>query len=358
MTAPDMSGTWRIAGWTLDRMVTELRLVAAPLGGSGGAGAAPGRATTGADAPHGPTTFHLLDLPPLDDIQTPRLWIAAAGASAGWRRAELTISLDGGASWSGSGSTAAPAIIGTALSAPGPGSAALLDRVNSFEVELLSDSMWLESRTDAALAGGANLAMLGEELIQFGSAEQTGPRTFRLSQLMRGRRGSEWAMAGHVIGERFVLIEAAALAPLALSSAAIKSVVKAMAEGVGDEVAVEAEALFVGRALRPPPPVRLSAERLGDGTVRIGWTRRSRAGWAWLDGGDAPLGEEAERYRLMITPSAGASRTVELGGPGYDYGAAEQAEDGSAGASSIVVSVTQLGSVAASLPAASGTFGV
>ena len=359
VTAPDTNGTWRIAGWTLDRMVTELKLVAASEAGTGGAGAVPGRATAGADAPHGPTTFHLLDLPPLDDIRTPRLWVAAAGTSAGWRRAELTISLDGGTSWTAAGSTAAPAMMGTALTVPGSGSAALLDQVNSFEVELLNDSMWLESRTDAALVGGANLAMLGEELIQFGTAEQIGPRTFRLSRLMRGRRGSEWAMAEHAMGERFVLIEAAARAPLELSSAAIGSVVKVIAEGVGDGgVAIDAETLFLGRALRPPPPVRLFADRLGDGTVRIGWTRRSRTGWAWLDGGDAPLGEEAERYRLTITPSIGAPRTVELFAPGYDYGVAEQTADGSAGAGSVVVSVTQLGSMAASLPAASGAFAV
>lgn len=357
--APGTNGTWRIAGWTLDRMVTELKLVATSSGAASGAVAVPGRVTAGADTPYGPTTIHLLDLPPLDDIQTPRLWIAAAGVSAGWRRAALTISLDGGASWTAAGSTAAPATIGTAMDALGLGSAALLDQWNSFEVELLSDSMWLESRTDAALVGGANLAMLGEELIQFGTAEQTGPRTFRLSRLMRGRRGSEWAMTEHAMGERFVLIEAAALAPLELSSAAIGSMVKVMAEGVGDGgVAVETEALFVGRALRPPSPVRLSANRLGDGTVRIGWTRRSRAGWTWLDGGDAPLGEETERYHLTITPSIGALRTVETGGAGYDYGVAEQTADGSAGAGSVIVSVAQLGSVAESLPAASRTFGI
>ena len=356
---PGTSGAWRIAGWTLDRMVTELKLVATSPGAASGAGAVPGRVTAGPDAPHGPTTIHLLDLPPLDDIQTPRLWVAAAGISAGWRRAALTMSLDGGTSWTSAGQTGAPAVIGTALEIPGLGSAALVDRINSFEVELLSDSMLLESCTDAALAGGTNLAMLGEELIQFGTAEQTGPRSFRLSRLMRGRRGSEWAMADHAVSERFVLIEAAALAPLELSSSAIGSVVKVMAEGIGDGgVAVDAEILFLGRALRPPPPVWLSADRLGDGTVQIRWTRRSRAGWTWLDGVDAPLGEEAERYRLTITPSIGVARTVETVGPGYDYGVAEQAEDGAAGAGSVVVSVAQLGSVAASLPAALGTFGV
>ena len=161
---------------------------------------------------------------------------------------------------------------------------ALLDRGNIFEVELLNDSMWLESRTDAALVGGANRAMLGEELIQFGNSRADGPAHLPAFPIVAGAAGEPMGDGGHVVGERFVLIEAAALAPLELSNAAIGSVVKVMAEGVGDGgVAVDAETLFMGPALRPPPPVRLFADRLGDGTVRVGWTRRSRAGWAWLD---------------------------------------------------------------------------
>jgi hypothetical protein len=303
--------------------------------------------------------LHLLDLPPLGDraSDAARLWIAASGPEPGWRRAELTASLDGGASWTPIGRTAPPAVIGTALGTLGAGSASLIDRVGGVEVELLNDAMWLESRDDAALIAGANLAMLGEELIQFGVAEPSGPRRFILSRLLRGRRGSEWAMTGHAAGDRFVLIESAALLPLDLSSAAIGSTIQVMAEGIGDGgTPVEAEALFAGRALRPPTPVHIRAERLADGTLRFAWTRRSRSGWAWLDGGDAPLGEEAERYRLTITPSAGAVRTVETGAPAYDYGPAEQAADGSAGATTFGIALAQLGSTAASLPAATATF--
>ena len=44
-----------------------------------------------------------------------------------------------------------------------------------------------------ALMAGANLALVGDELLQFGRAEQLGPGRFRLSRLLRGRRGTEWA---------------------------------------------------------------------------------------------------------------------------------------------------------------------
>ena len=37
------------------------------------------------------------------------------------------------------------------------------------EVELLNDDMWLEGRDDDALAAGANLAMIGDELCSSGA---------------------------------------------------------------------------------------------------------------------------------------------------------------------------------------------
>ena len=69
---------------------------------------------------------------------------------------------------------------------------------------------------DAALDEGANLAMVSEELLQFGQADPTGPGQFRLSRLRRGLRGTESAVAGHSVGETFVLIELDALKPLTL----------------------------------------------------------------------------------------------------------------------------------------------
>jgi hypothetical protein len=165
-------------------------------------------------------------------------------------------------------------------------------------------------------------------------------------------------MAGHASGERFVLLEAATLRSLDLSAAAIGSTIKVMAQGLGDSIAVDAEAEFMARALRPLAPVHLHAARLMDATIRIGWIRRSRMGWAWLDGGDAPLGEEAERYRLAITPSVGLPRTVETALSAYDYTTGDQAIDGSGAAASATIAIAQLGSTGASLPPAIGTFDI
>jgi hypothetical protein len=207
----------------------------------------------------------------------------------------------------------------------------------------------------AALVGGANLALIGE-LIQFGRVDQIGARQFRLGRLVRGRRGTEWAMDGHAIGDRFVLIEAESLLAYDLPPAKIGAEISVIASGVGDESEVERVVSLAGRSVRPPSPVHLTLERLGDGTMRIHWVRRSRTGWGWLDEADVPIGEEVESYRLQIVPSTGASRTIELSGTHYDYGPDEQAADGSTGATSVSVRISQGGSIGASLPEATRTF--
>ena len=345
------SGLWRVSRWTLDRMVLTLELTGLPATVSvPAAPASPGRPTGQPDLVHGPTSILLLDVPLFAEAppSAPRLLVAAAGPEPGWRRAELIASFDGGASWTAAGQTAPAAVVGTALGAPAAVGSALIDERSAFEVELLNESMWLESRSDAALADGANLALLGEELIQFGSAEPLGERRFRLSRLLRGRRGTDWAAALHAPGESFVLIEAGSLAAVDAPLGSLGGEARLLAQGLGDPEGVPAVRPVTGEAMRPPPPVHLRALRLANGDLALSWVRRSRSGWVWLSGIDTPLGEESESYRLTLA-GAGFIRSVTVSTPAYLYGAAEQAADGLSGP--LAVEVVQLGTSAPSRPA-------
>lgn len=348
---------FRIAGWSLEKMALSLDLAretAATLPAS----ATPGRAAPDGDAPAGATVLALVDLPGLGDAlaDAPQLWLAAAGTGAGWRRAEASLSLDDGASWQAMGRTALPAVMGSAAGALAAGTTMLVDRVTSVDIDLLHGGMALAGASiDAMIGSGANAALLGDEIIQFGSVSQIGAIRWRLSMLLRGRRGTEWAVGGHVAGERFLLLDQASLLAVPVPVAALGTMARVSAIGPADGgAAVEIARTIDGWALRPPPPVALTAARLGDGTIRFGWTRRSRQGWAWLDGTDAPLGEAGELYRLEIRSVAGAPRIVEVGVPAYDYSPADQAADGASGA--ITLAVTQLGTRASSMPPASATW--
>jgi hypothetical protein len=346
------AGLWKVERWTLGPMVATIELVRV-------SGAAPpdlvaashGRAVSEADLPRGPTTVRLLDLPLGDGLETkPLLYVAAAGTSAGWRRAAISASYDSGASWQDAGGTAAPAAMGVALGALPAAGSTLFDTESALEIELLGEGMWLEGRSDDLLVGGANLAALGDELVQFGAVEALGDRRFRISRLLRGRRGTEYAAAGHAAGEPFTLIEREALVALEAPAGSAGGEARILASGVGDGVAVSASRPIDAAVLRPPSPVHLAARETGIGDLAISWVRRSRQGWSWVDGADTPLGEETERYRLVIA-GAGFERIVETGAPAHLYTAAERAADG---AGPLSISVSQTGSLAASRPALLG----
>lgn len=109
-----------------------------------------------------------------------------------------------------------------------------------------------------------------------------------------------------------------------------------------------AELVLAGEALRPPSPVHLIAEVGPAGDLKCRWCRRSRLGWAWVDGVDAPLGCSAERYRVRIQGGTSAVE-VETSAQHAAFSSADLAELGSG---EVTVSVVQVGDLATSHPAA------
>ncbi len=350
LSLPGQDGVWRVTERGFEAMLTTLTAQRLPAANATTPAASAGAGATEADLPAGPTTLALLDLPSFgDDLPaTPTLLIAAAGASAGWRKATLIGSLDDGTSWQTIGQTAASAVIGQTLGALPPGSAMLRDTAGSVDVALIEDGMTLAGSDALEASATANLALIGDELVQFAAAEQLAPRMFRLSGLLRGRRGTEWATAGHVAGERLVLVDADTLLPWALPASAIGSSVRIAASGVGDVTPAEASILFQARALRPPSPVAISAVEQPDGSILVAWTRRSRAGWTWLDDIDAPLGEESERYRLTATRGGGTPLAIDATAPSTVITVAQRAAIGGSGTLSLAI--VQIGTDAATLP--------
>lgn len=203
---------------------------------------------------------------------------------------------------------------------------------------------WLESRDDAALANGANLAVVGSEVFQLGRAIATGPRRFRLEHLLRGRFGCEWATPSHGPSEKFVLIRPGALKEIPLPPSAIGTRISIRPFGLADDDAAPVECLVTGEALRPPPPVDLRAEIQVDGVLSIAWTRRSRLGWNW-PGDEPPLGENSERYRVTVQGSAG-TLTVQAQEPAVSVSSEHLGNI----TGTVTITVVQIGDFAESRP--------
>ena len=329
--------------WTMEGMTVTLHLEAeAGQRAAGQRPSDPGRIPEQSDVEAGPTTLVALEPPAgLDPpAATPRLWLVAAGASPAWRRAELLLSRDGGGSYDAVGIVGPGAIAGRLSTPLANGPADVWDLAATVDVELLADAMALSGRPDAALWDGANLAIVGDELIQFSFADQIGPRHWRLHRLLRGRRGS--SAGPHPAGVAFALLasDTVVAVDLPLSAVGTSVLVKAVgpADAAGD---VQAVPVFIsGRSVRPLSPARLDVAVTPLGDMRITWVRRSRDGFAWIDGADTPLAEEREAYRLTIGSGPNA-RIIESTVSAATYLHAERLSDGFA--SPLAVEVRQLG---------------
>ncbi len=352
VTVPGLNGVWRVARMTFETMVVRLDLVLVAPTTPIAQPADPGRNQPQVDLPHGPTVLQIMDLPQLGDVPDtmPFIAVAANGPTGGWRRATLLASIDGGATYRDAGVTGIAAVMGRTQTVLPGGSCDLIDRVNMVEVQLVHSGMTLRDADEEALLGGANLAMVGNEVIQFGRAAPVAAGRWRLAELWRGRRGTEWAVSSHAAGTEFVLIETSALARMDNSVAVANTVV--MAIGVGDATGVVAGGpADVGTNVRPLSPVSVTATLLnGDTLVR--WIRRSRDGWRWRDAVDVPVGEENERYRVTKVAAGRPDVISEVIAPVWTYSAADRAADAAAGAAVVTVSVEQVGVFGVSRPTA------
>ncbi|MDK2766136.1 MAG: phage tail protein [Sphingomonas sp.] len=300
VTLAGETGQWRVVETRVE--AGDVALVLTPIAPPGrSASASPGRVSPAPDRVHGATRLHGFEIPHVGEglLSGPRLMIAACGTSPGWRRAALALSSDDGGRWEAIGGTAAPAVMGTVVATAGPASAFIEDRKSALVIDLSRSAMELTDASPDALDAGANLALVGDELIQFGRAEPMGDGRWTLTRLWRGRRGTEDAIGAMAAGDRFVLLTPDTLA-LQDGRGAVGGRLTVMATGVGDAEPVTVAVPMTGRSATPPAPVALHAKAVAGGRL-LRWTRRSRVGWRWSDGTDSPLGESAERYQLRIT---------------------------------------------------------
>ena len=215
-------------------------------------------------------------------------------------------------------------ILGSAIDALASANPLLFDRSTTVTIELVASDMALTDATPRLMAAGANRALLGGEIIQFSRAVPLGNRRWRLEALLRGRGGTEAAVAGHAVGERFVLLDGQ---PVALDPAMIGTATGTLiaATGLGDATPVEAAITLQGITRRPLSPVHRHALTLPDTSLELAWTRRARGAWGWLDGVDAPLHEQSEAYLVTYGPLAAPAAIWEVSSASLTIDAAQKA---------------------------------
>lgn len=293
------------------------------------------------------TQLLLLDLPLLSDGDSAGYYAAMAGASrAAWRGATLYKSNDGGTTYTSIGSSSTPDVIGTCSNVLGDFLGGdIFDELNTLTVVIGNGGGELSSVTEAAVLNGENQGLAGGEVFNYRDADLIDVDTYRLSGLLRGRRGTEWAIGTHSASERFVKL------PVGLNIASSELNVSRLYKAVtrGNTLASAAAVTFAntGTAVRPYSVVHGGGGFNGAGDCIINWVRRTRIGGDWVGYVEIPLSEESESYRVEIWDSSAYATIVRtitgLTTPTCTYTAAEQTADFGSAQSEVFAKVFQNG---------------
>jgi len=289
------------------------------------------------------TRLEILDIPALpgDTQDVMKLRFAACGIAQGWKGATLVRVMTSGDDEQLL-STDSAATIGSAVNALGIGGSQLFDEISSVDIALLGEAM-LANASERSVLDGANVAVLGDEIIQFRNATQLGPNLYRLSGLLRGRLGTEAAIVGHAVGERFVLLDDA-VKSLSIPASSIGQGWTIRAVSFGDALSVGLDSTFTiqGEALKPLSVVHARAiKNASSGDITLSWIRRTRIDSGMRDFVDVPLMEQSELYDVVVMNGANEVRNWQVSAPSVVYNAANQTADFGSAPSSLTVKITQ-----------------
>ena len=178
------------------------------------------------------------------DADKPGFYVVGRGTgtnAASWQGASIYYSLDSGANWIASPSSlGTPADFGAATTALANGTTAdTLDSSHTVDVHLTGGTLATTSTADIS-ATQNNSAVLGGEIIQFATVTNLGSGSYRLSNIIRGRRSSP--MTGHTSADKFIhLNPSSAIVRVNLPASAIGTnvLVKCLSPGqaIGDVTA-------------------------------------------------------------------------------------------------------------------------
>lgn len=242
-------------------------------------------------------------------------------------------------------------IIGFAQDALGDFSGGnVFDYGNTITV-ILQTTGTLSSYTELQVLNGSGAFVLGAsgrwEVIQYQTATLVSDGVYTLSGLLRGRRGTEWAMSTHQAGDKFILASLTAWQRLNPGTTEIGLSRSFKAVTFRDTLNNTTAQSFTNAAvgLKPYAPVQLSGSRDGSNNLTINWVRRTRIGGEWRDYVDVQVGEATLSFDVEIWNSTYTTllRTI----PGVNnvtttYTAANQTTDGITPGNPVYVRIYQI----------------
>jgi hypothetical protein len=292
------------------------------------------------------TVLNLLDIPILRDADDdPGFYASAKGSTSPYAGAALYRSPDD-VNYAQIATITESAVSGTASTTLGdfaPGDA-VIDEVNSLTVNVGAGQLAGTTRTTLFTDVSVNALLVGSEIIRFLNAALVSTGVYTLTGLLRGQRGTGWAIAGHAASERVVLLKTTGLRRLSEEASAIGVPTYYKGVTIGRRLSTATAQAFAdtGIGLKPFSPVDLRVARSTAGDVTLSWKRRTRLS---TSASSVPLGESSESYSIDIYSDSSFTtvlRTLTSTTQSVVYTQAQQATDFGSLPSSISCKVYQV----------------
>ncbi len=273
------------------------------------------------------SVLHVMDLPLLRAVDDQAGVYVAVSGLAGWRGASLWRSEDQ-VNFSRLTTITQAATTGVAVTVLPAQGVAVMDRASTVRVQLLRGS--LSSCSEVELLNGANIALIGAEIVQFQTATLIEEGLYELSGFLRGRRGTD--AAAHQVGEAFVLLQEGTVhfLPVPLSERGKVVHFRAVSDGGSLALAQDIPFAYGLKTLAPFAPAHVKSVRAGGAgsDVTLSWVRCARKNAAWVDYIDVPWDESEERYVAQVMNGAAVVRSFDVvGASSVVYTAAMQTAD-------------------------------
>ncbi|MFA5170431.1 MAG: phage tail protein [Sulfuriferula sp.] len=322
--------------------------VSAPAA-TGSEGSSTGSALTTA----GNSTYQLLDIPLLQDTyDTAGFSVAMTGYLSTWTGGVLYRTDDNGQTWQDLQAFPPPgAVIGFATNTIAVNGGTTLDKASILAAKLYAGT--LSSVTQDQMFAGQNWFAYGVdgrwEIIAAQNCILQSDGSYKISDLMRGQMGTEWATGLHVANDNLILLDITKLGFITVNSSSIGTLrnYRAITSGATLDSDTNRAFTYQGVNLECLSPCQFTGSR--HPTTRdwtLSWTRRTRYA-GWRDYVDAALGETTEAYEMDIYSSSAyttVKRTLSSTTPTLTYSSANQVTDFGANQGTLYVKVYQLSS--------------